>query len=388
MSVHTMLSSLRFYIPFRPVVQVFIAQAAIIFIAAGGASSAWAQNTASAPVGSATSTPASTPASGDTALSINDWLLRMHEAAMKKRSYIGTLVQSSPQFMSSARIWHACDGAQQIERVDTLTGAPRSTFRHNDKLVTFMPETKVVRMEKREALGGFPEVLKPGSSSIPDFYAVKALGQERIAGLDSDVVQLMPKDTMRYGYRIWTEKKTSLVVKIQTLDANSAVLEQAAFSELQMDAPVKMDKLLQKMAATEGYKIDQPALTKTTAAAEGWVLKNAVPGFKPMSCYKRTNAQTTPQNIAQNTAQGNTATQASASAGSDKTMQWIFSDGLATVSLFVEEFDKARHTQEGLLAQGATNSLAKRVNDFWLTAVGEVPPQTLKAFAQGLERKR
>jgi sigma-E factor negative regulatory protein RseB len=384
MSLRSMLSILRFCMPFRPVVQVFIARTAIIFIAYGGALSAWAQNPASAPVGSAASAPAPAPASGDAALSINDWLLRMHEAAMKKRSYIGTLVQSSPQFMSSARVWHACDGAQQIERVDTLTGAPRSTFRHNDKLVTFMPETKVVRMEKREALGGFPEVLKPGSGNIPDFYAVKALGQERIAGLDSDIVQLMPKDTMRYGYRIWTEKKTSLVVKIQTLDANSAVLEQAAFSELQMDAPVKMDKLLQKMAATEGYKIDQPALTKTSAAAEGWVLKNSVPGFKPMSCYKRTNAL----NTAHNTAQNASTSQPSASAGSDKTMQWIFSDGLATVSLFVEEFDKTRHTQEGMLAQGATHSLIKRVNEFWLTAVGEVPPQTLKAFAQGLERKR
>jgi sigma-E factor negative regulatory protein RseB len=292
----------------------------------------------------------------------------MHEAAMKKRSFVGTLVQSSPQFMSSARIWSACDGAQQIERIETLTGAPRSTFRHNDKLVTFMPDTKVVRMEKREALGGFPDVLKPGSGSIPEFYAVKALGQERIAGLDSDLVQLTPKDSMRYGYRIWTEKKSNLVVKIQTLDANNAVLEQSAFSELQMDAPVKMDKLVQMMAATEGYKIDQQAITKTTAAAEGWILKNSVPGFKPMSCYKRGASQN--------------------SAGNDKTMQWVFSDGLATVSLFVEEFDKARHTQEGALAQGATNSLNKRVNEFWLTAVGEVPPQTLRAFAVGLERKR
>ncbi len=367
-----MLLPTRFLVPFRAVVQVFTAQAAIIFVASGLLSPTWAQTSGNAAAPSAPNAvvPASAGASsGESALSINDWLLRMHEAAMKKRSYVGTLVQSSPQFMSSARIWHACDGAQQMERVDTLTGAPRSTFRHNDKLVTFIPETKVVRVEKREALGGFPEVLKPGSGSIPDFYAVKALGQERIAGLDSDVVQLMPKDSMRYGYRIWTEKKSNLVVKIQTLDASSAVLEQAAFSELQMDAPVKMEKLVQMMSATEGYKIDQPVLTKTSAAAEGWVLKNSVPGFKPMSCYKRGASQ-------------------NSAAGSDKTMQWIFSDGLATVSLFVEEFDKARHTQEGTLAQGATNSLIKRVNEFWLTAVGEVPPQTLKAFAQGLERKR
>jgi sigma-E factor negative regulatory protein RseB len=351
------------YMPFRAQAQSNIARVAIILVVLGATlsgASAFAQGAAPAGLGQA----------AEPSLSINDWLLRMHEAAMKKRSYIGTLVQSSPQTMSSARIWHACDGNQQMERVETLTGAPRSTFRHNDKLVTFMPEAKVVRVEKREQIGGFPEVLKPGAGNIPEFYAVKALGAERIAGLDADVVQLLPRDQLRFGYRIWTEKKSSLVLKMQTLDAGGSVIEQAAFSELQMDAPVKMEKLAQMMAATDGYKVEQTAITKTTAAAEGWALKSPVPGFKPLSCYKRANSSTL----------GDAAPQ--------QTLQWIFSDGLATVSLFVEDYDKTRHTQEGLITSGATHTLLKRMNEFWLTAVGEVPPQTLKSFAQGLERKR
>jgi sigma-E factor negative regulatory protein RseB len=316
----------------------------------------------------------------ESVLSINDWLLRMHDAAMKKRSYVGTLVQSSPQNISSARIWHTCDGAQQMERVETLTGAPRSTFRHNDKLVTFMPDAKLVRVEKREQIGGFPEVLKPGVGSIPEFYAVKTLGGERIAGLDADVVQLVPKDSLRFGYRIWTEKKSSLVLKLQTLDAGGTVLEQAAFSELQLDAPVKMEKLLQMMAATEGYKVDQAAITKTTAIAEGWLMKLPVPGFKSLSCYKRGGS----------TGQASAHASANSAAASlgEPTFQWLFSDGLATVSLFVEDFDKTRHTQEGTIASGATHTLVKRMNEYWLTAVGEVPPQTLKNFALSLERKR
>ena len=346
---------------FRPFEYVNTAQAAILLIAFSVTNVVMAQ-----PLTATTATSTST----ESALSINDWLLRMHEATLKKRSYVGTLVQSSPQFMSSARIWHACDGAQQMERIDNLTGAPRSTFRHNDKLVTFMPDAKVVRIEKRESLGGFPELLKPGSGNIPEFYAVKVLVPERVAGLEADVIQLQPKDALRFGYRIWTEKKSNMVLKLQTLDGNGGVLEQSAFSELQLDAPVKMEKLAQMMAATEGYKVEQPVLTKTTANAEGWTLKTSVPGFKALSCFKRS------------------ASPGTANAGGDQTMQWIFSDGLATVSLFVEDFDKTRHTQEGVMAQGATHSLFKRINEFWLTAVGEVPPQTLKAFAQGLERKR
>ena len=310
---------------------------------------------------------------GDGAISINEWLLRMNEAAMKKRSYIGTMVQSSREGMSSARIWHACDGVSQIERVEALTGVPRSTIRKDDRLVTFMPEMKLVRQEKREGAGAgspFTELLKPGSNQIPEFYTLKSQGIERIAGLEADVVQLSPRDGLRYGYRLWTERKSALVLKLQTLDASGTILEQAAFSELQLDAPVKIDKLKSMMKPEGGWRVEQADIVKTTASSEGWALKVQVPGFKSVSCHKRGAANAT-----------------SATKGDD-TMQWVFSDGLATVSLFVENFDKSRHTQEGLHSTGATNSLFRRINEFFLTAVGEVPPQTLRSFASSLERKK
>ena len=103
----------------------------------------------------AAQTTAAVPGSAQSAAavesrSINDWLLRMHEAS-KNRAYIGTFVVSSGGGMSSAKIWHVCEGNQQMERVETLTGAPRSIFRHNDQVVTFMPDHKVVRSEKRES---------------------------------------------------------------------------------------------------------------------------------------------------------------------------------------------------------------------------------------------
>ena len=112
--------------------------------------------------------------------SINDWLMRMHEAS-RKRSYIGTFVVSSGGAMSSAKIWHVCEGDQQMERVETLTGAPRSIFRHNDQVVTFMPDHKVVRSEKRESLGMFPQLLQSADGRIADYYKVKQEGAERVA---------------------------------------------------------------------------------------------------------------------------------------------------------------------------------------------------------------
>jgi len=298
---------------------------------------------------------------------INEWLVRMHEAS-RARSYIGTFVVSSNAgAMSSARVWRACDAEQQLERVDTLTGPPRSTFRRNGEVIAFLPESRVVRIEKKESSGAFPDLLQSKETSIPEFYAARRIGQDRVAGFDADVVLLAPKDNLRFGYRVWSEKKSGLVVKLQTLDTEGNVLEQAAFSELQLDAPVRIEKLAQMMATPDGWRVEKAEAIKANALTEGWALKAAIPGFQPMICYKRPVRAGTP---------------------SEGTMQWIFSDGLASVSLFVEAYDRQRHVQEGLFASGATHSLTRRVQEWWLTVVGEVPPLTLRAFAQSLERRK
>ena len=297
---------------------------------------------------------------------VNEWLMRMQDAS-RLRSYVGTfVVSSSTGSMSSARIWHAGDAVQQVERVEVLTGAPRSTFRRNDEVLTFLPEHRVVRAERRESLGLFPNLLKSSDSSIPEFYAARRLGAERVAGFDADVVQLVPKDMLRFGYRVWSERRTGLVIKLQTLDADGSVLEQAAFSELKLDSPIRADKLAQMMHPPHGWRVERAEVVKTTAAAEGWGLHGPVAGFKPVNCYKR-------------------QVDGGAPGGA---IQWIFSDGLASVSLFVEPYDGERHRQEGVFAAGATQTLTRRIDDWWLTVVGEVPPQTLKAFAQSLERRR
>jgi len=303
-------------------------------------------------------------------LGIAEWLTRMHEAS-RRRTYIGTFVVSAGASMSSAKIWHICDGTQQMERVESLSGAPRSTFRRNDQVITFLPESRTAIAERREALGLFPQLLTSPDSLIAQYYSAKQTGVERVAGYDTEVVVLQPKDNLRFGYRVWNEKKSGLVIKLQTLDGDGKVMEQVAFSELQLNAPVSMAKLTQMMSATDGYRIERPELVKTTAAAEGWVLKNPVAGFQSMSCYQR-------------------RTGSAESPVADKTMQWVFSDGLASVSLFVESFDRRRHTLEGASSLGATHTLTRKLIDkggeWWLTVVGEAPLQTLKAFSQGLER--
>ena len=265
-----------------------------------------------------------------------------------------------------------------MERVETLTGAPRSIFRHNGQVVTFIPDNKVARIEKRDSLGQFPQVFQSGNSRIADFYKVRQDGVERVAGVDADIVELAPKDNLRFGFRVWTERQSGLVLKLQTLDTDGRVLEQAAFSELQLNAPVRMDKLVEMMGKTEGWRIEKPLRVTTTAMAEGWVLKTPVAGFNSISCYKRPAAAST----------GASANALGSSMTADGSLQWIFSDGLASVSIFVEPLDRQRHVREASLSMGATQTLSRQLGVYWITVMGEVPMPTLRLFADALERKK
>lgn len=300
---------------------------------------------------------------------VEQWLMRMHGAA-RQSAYVGTFVVTTGSAMSSARIWHVCEGSQQLERVEALTGVPRATYRRNDQVVTYLPQSRVVIVEKRASLGLFSSLLSRADSSIAQHYQLKSIGRDRVAGYMSDVVQLIPRDNWRYGYKVWTERSTGLVVKLQTLNAMQAVLEQAAFSDLQLAQPISWAKLSAMMDNTGGFIVKKPELIETTPDLEGWSLNATVPGFKSIGCHRR---------------------QDGVMASAKGPLQWVFSDGLASVSLFFEAFDPARHGKlqhHDQFSMGATHMHTRQIGAWWVTAVGEVPQETLQIFAQGLERKK
>ncbi len=300
------------------------------------------------------------------ARSLDDWLVRMH-AASRQNSFIGTFVVTSPAGgLASGRIWHASEGGYLAEKIESLTGAPHSTLRRGDDVLTLMPEQRVARLERRTSPGRFPEVPAVREGSLAGFYAVREAGTDRVAGFEADRVLIEARDRYRYGYRVWSERKSGLVVKLQTVDAQGQVLEEAAFSQLQIGAPLRPGQVVRSLSPPGGWRVERIASTPTTADAQGWDLRSPVPGFKPVGCYQR----------------------AGGTGGAD-TLQCVFSDGLASVSLFIEPYDRQRHgTAPAPQATGASQAQARRLaDDWWLTAVGEVPPATLRAFAQALERR-
>ncbi len=306
---------------------------------------------------------------------IDAWLLRVHEAS-KRRNYAGTFVVSANGEIASSKIWQVCDGQTQLQRIEKLTGESQITYRRNNEVVTFYPSRKVVQIERSDALGVYPDLLKSIPKTISEYYQFTRVGAQRIAGVETNVADIKAKDPYRYSYRVWTAKDSGLVVKMQTMDGHAHVLEESVFSELDLNAPVQMDQLLKQMQQTDGFKKEHVTLVKTTPEAQGWMIKDGEPlGFAATACYQRSYLGANKPNLWQKFFKPHS------------TMQWQFSDGLANVSLFIGDYDVKDGLTESRHSAGATQILRKRLDRYWLTLVGDVPQVTLELFAQKLQRK-
>ena len=303
---------------------------------------------------------------------VTAWIARLHKAS-RSHSYTGTLVVlSSSGAMSSSRIAHVCSGEQQLERVETLTSLPRITYRLDNEVRTFWPQSQQVRRERfTPAIALGPWVPVPGTG-VTDFYSAKYLGVERVAGFAADVVWFKARDAWRFGYRIWSERQSGLVLKIQTLGSDGSVVEQMAFSALELDLPLSVALFQQEMQATAGYTVHDAQKIKTSPAQHGWALGEPVPGFVPVGCYT--------QHVRAVGTDMPAAHASSPPESAPDTLQCIYSDGLATVSLFLDASASQRVASRS--AMGATHLLSQRVGaKGWLTAMGEVPLATLVLFA-------
>ncbi|RQQ44337.1 MucB/RseB C-terminal domain-containing protein [Burkholderia stagnalis] len=298
-----------------------------------------------------------------------DWLDRIQQAA-QQQSYEGTFVYQRGGFVQSSRIAHVAARDGEFERIESLDGKPRKLLRHNDELYTFVPERKLCVVERRQARDSFPALLAASGEHVMSVYDAKLLGSDRVAGLDAQVVQLAPKDGYRFTYKLWTDARTGLLLRSQTLDGGDHVLEQIAFSQLRMGGAGAADKaaIAAGMRNLSGWTVVRPPVSPVDMEAQGWQLAPSVAGFQKIREVRRPMAAR------------------DAGEPSIPVDQAVFTDGVATVSVFVEPAEKNTR-KEGAGSTGATHVLVKRRGDYWITVLGEVPPATLQQFASAIEYK-
>ena len=302
---------------------------------------------------------------------VRAWLLRIHDAA-SRRNFQGTFIVSGGGVMASARIAHYFDGPNQYERIESLDGRQRKVFRHNDVVHTVWPASHVVMIEQRGLLSSFPALLQAGDDGIGDWYDVRADGVERVAGHDANVLVVKARDANRYGYRLWADRASGLLLRADVMGEHGDILETSAFSDVAIGIRPQPESVLHAMKKLDGYRVVKPLLTPTRLESEGWVMGKSAPGFRQVSCVKR-----------QMDAPGEVDAEASPAV-----IQSIYSDGLTYVSVFIEPYRADRHLRPLSAVIGATSTLSQRRGDFWITVVGDTPPATLKIFAGALERRK
>lgn len=300
------------------------------------------------------------------------WLLRIHEAA-SRQNFQGTFVVSGGGAVSSARIAHYCEGKNQFERSESLDGQARFLYRHNDVVQTVWPANRVAMIEQRSVPATFPALLQSGDDRIVDFYDVHPQGVDRVAGHEAMVLLVKPRDGYRFGYRLWADQSSGLLLRADVLGEHGDVLETSAFSDVAIGVKSQPETVLRPMKKVDGYRVLRPVLTPTRLDVEGWSVRQPAPGFRQVSCFKRPMEGT------------GVVDKKSAD---PQVLHTIYSDGLTYVSLFIEPFSPQRHTRPMLASVGATQSLMQQHGDWWITVVGDVPPATLLGFARDLERKK
>jgi sigma-E factor negative regulatory protein RseB len=220
-------------------------------------------------------------------------------------------------------------------------------------------------------MSSFPGLLQAGHDRVQEFYELKPIAVERVAGHEANVLLLKPRDKLRFGYRLWAEKASGLLLRAEVLGERGEVLESSAFSEVSIGVRAQPENVTQAVKKLEGYKVIKQQQQPTRPEGEGWMLKASVPGFKLVSCVKR-----------QLDIQGRAA------GTGDEALQTVYSDGLTYVSIFIEPYSAERHSKPIVTAIGATQTMMRRDGDWWITAMGDVPAGTLRQFANGFERKK
>jgi sigma-E factor negative regulatory protein RseB len=309
-----------------------------------------------------------------------EWLEKMNKA-LSTRNYDGTFFHISGGRVETMRIVHRVRSGRVTERLQSLDGSGREFVRANDELTCYLPDQHTVLVEPRQDRGPFLGSLPQFDANVRDFYNVEALPATQILGRAVKGIAVNPKDQFRFGYRLWLDEKTAMPLKTQLCDSHGQVIEQIYFARLEMPENIP-DSDLAPTVRTDGMRwVRQgPSIDNASAALAAYRASQLPPGFR----LTIQGAQTL----------GDASSPAS---------HLVYSDGLATVSVFVEEqsvsasgitppSDPQAQAQatpqapmQGLARVGSGYAFSTVVQGHQVTAVGEVPAQTVEFIAHSVK---
>ena len=307
--------------------------------------------------------PASHAAPDEAAFREARSLLERMNSALARRNYIGTLRHQRGDRAETLRIMHRVRGNEIAERIVALDGSRREFIRRGPELITLLPDQGVALVERRPRAGGLFPTLPQLDGRSAELYDVTAVRGVRQQGRDARLVVLEPRDGYRYGYRIWVDARTAMPIKTELRDERGTVLEELLFTELRLLADIP-DADFQPAVPAASLRWYRSAPVPVVAAARGaggpsWTATRLPAGFRL--------TQSARQNLP----------------GVEGTVELlVFSDGIASVSVFIGSRDGATPRPGASAAStGAATTFITRVEGRPVTVVGEVPMRTARAIA-------
>lgn len=279
-------------------------------------------------------------------------------------SYEGTLSTQSGTDLFNSRVKHVFENGNEYELIEQLDGQPTKWIRHNNDIQCILPDRKMIIDEKRHMAVSFPRLITPSNQEIDlsAYYEISELPQARVANRTARVLALRSRDEFRYGYRLFLDKEHGLLLKSQLLDHHDRVLEQVGFTDVNFE--VSLDQKPEMLKAGPGWH---------SANVETHVVGDDHLGYKlPMKNRGFVKVQSL--------CKSKTADQ--------EVHQTVFTDGLATVSVFVQAAKDDLRLPGAPLIHGAVMSLSKLDNQHLVTVIGEVPQVTLESFLDVISWKQ
>jgi sigma-E factor negative regulatory protein RseB len=297
--------------------------------------------------------------SNATAQEARDWLERMNRA-VEELNYRGTFVHVLDGTAETLHIVHRNADGQSGERILSMDGVGREIVRQGDRVQGIFPDRRIVLFETRSDVSPLVSALPSNKAELDPHYEIKLAGGARIAERAVQVLEIKPRDEYRYGYMLWLDQETAMPLQSQLIDEQGQVVEQILFTDIEVPADIPA-AALEATIDTTGFTTLRAAESAPLAAEIPWRAA-AVPGGFKLSA----------------------ATQ-SPLAGSDTPVEHlVYSDGLATVSVFIEDPATKAEVGEGFSTVGSTNAYSLTLRGRKVTAMGEVPRQTVRTIASSL----
>jgi sigma-E factor negative regulatory protein RseB len=290
-------------------------------------------------------------------------LLRKIYQATEKLSYSGIFMYQQGDRTETSRIDRIAGPGGDIERVETLDGMPREIVRTRDTVRCYLPESQIVKVERRIDQRAFPGMLPEQISDLARNYTITRGERVRIAGFDCEAVVLTPKDDLRYGYKLWADAASGMLLKARTFNRKGEVVEQFTFTQLAI-GNVPRDRVRTRNAA-QSWRVEDAAIAPANLARAGWTLGAELPGFRKVTEVTRKLGESRPVG------------------------QMVFSDGMAAVSVFIEPIaGRSETVRPGPSSLGAFNIYTREVANHIVTVVGEAPAASVQRMANQVEFRR